>query len=82
VPTVLRANGFRVVIYLPPREHEPPHVHVWKGEAEVVIELATADRPQAIRSHARMRAADVARAYWLVEDNTDHLLACWRRYHG
>lgn len=45
VPTVLRVDGFRVVIYLPPREHDPPHVHVWKGDGEVVIK--TPDRAPA-----------------------------------
>jgi hypothetical protein len=81
VPTVLSVDGFRVVIYLPPREHEPPHVHVWEGKGEVVIELATVRRPQTIRSVAHMRTPDVARAFWIVEEHTEHLLASWRRYH-
>lgn len=82
MPAVLRASGFRVVIYLPPREHEPPHVHVWKGGAEVVIELATADAPQALRVISGMRTPDVVRAFRLVEAHADHRLHCWRRYHG
>lgn len=81
MPTVLRVEGFRVVIYLPPREHGPPHVHVWKEAAEVVIDLATSHRRQTIRSVARMRTADVTRAFWIVEEHTDYLLACWRQYH-
>src|SRR5439155_17759960 len=28
MPTVLRVGPFRVIIFLPPREHRPPHVHV------------------------------------------------------
>lgn len=82
MPTVLRAGGFRIVIYLPPREHEPPHVHVWNADGEVVIELAVGEKPQAIRSAAGMRAADITAAFWLVEEHTDYLLKCWRRYHG
>ncbi len=31
--TVSRQDGFRVVIYTD--DHEPPHVHVLKGETEV-----------------------------------------------
>jgi hypothetical protein len=81
VPTVLRVDGFRVVIYLPPREHEPPHVHVWKGAGEVVIELPTARRHQTIRSASHIRTADIANAFWIVEEHTDYLVACWRRYH-
>jgi Domain of unknown function (DUF4160) len=82
VPTVLRVRGFRIVIYLPPREHEPPHVHVWKAEAEVVIELATPEANQTIREVAGMRAADVTQAFWIVEEHAELLLEHWRRYHG
>ena len=82
MPTVLRVDGFRVVIYLPPREHEPAHVHVWKDDAEVVIDVATARRRQTIRSVSRMRTADVVKAFRIVEENADYLLTCWRQYHG
>jgi hypothetical protein len=82
VPTVLRVGAFRFVIYLPPREHEPPHVHVWKDGGEVVIELARAGRPQVIRGISGMRINDVTKAFWIVEEHTAHLLTCWRKYHG
>jgi len=82
VPTVLRVDGFRVVIYLPPREHSPPHVHVWRDRAEAVIELAITGRPQVVRTVSRMRSADIVRAFWLVEEHTEYLLMCWRQYHG
>ena len=82
MPTVLRHDGFRVVIYLPPREHEPPHVHVWHAGGEVVIDLASRSAPQTIRSAAGMRTTDIARAFWLVEERHAFLLDCWRTYHG
>lgn len=82
MPTVLRVGGFRVVVFLPPREHGPPHVHVRSASGEVVIDLATGGRRQSIRYVAGMRPADITRAFWLVEDNTDYLLAGWREYHG
>jgi hypothetical protein len=82
VPTVLRVGAFRVVIYLPPREHEPPHVHVWKGDGEVVIELARADRSQLVREVSGMRISDVTKAFWIVEEHAAYLLTCWRKYHG
>lgn len=82
MPTVLRRAGFRVVIFLPPREHAPPHVHVRKAGAEAVIELASGGRPQTIRSLAAMRTADVVRAFRIVEEHTEFLLAAWRQYHG
>lgn len=82
MPTVLRVAGFRVVIFLPPREHQPPHVHVRHATGEVVIELATSGRPQIIRDAVGMRNPDVATAFWIVEAHTDHLLSRWRDYHG
>ena len=82
MPTVLRHDGFRIVIFLPPREHHPPHVHVQNADGEVVVELATQDSPQRIRQVAGMRDRDVLRAFWLVEARTEYLHVCWRRYHG
>lgn len=82
VPTVLRVGGFRVVIFLPPREHEPPQVHVWSADGEAVIDLATAVHPQSVRSVWRMRTNDVATAFWIVEEHMDYLLERWREHHG
>ena len=37
--TVLRAHGFRVAIYPPPREHGPPLVHVFHAEGVSIVLL-------------------------------------------
>lgn len=82
MPTVLRVGGFRVVIYLPPREHAPPHVHVYNADGEVVILLATsAHAKQTVREVSGMRTDDVVQAFWIVEEHTEHLLERWRAYH-
>ncbi|MBA3889648.1 MAG: hypothetical protein H0X64_03880 [Gemmatimonadaceae bacterium] len=47
-----------------------------------MIELAGTDRPQAVRSVARMRASDVTAAFWIVEEHAEYLLKRWREYHG
>lgn len=57
-------------------------MHVRNAGGEAVIELATDERAQEIRSVAGMRTADVARAFRIVEDETEYLLAKWREYHG
>lgn len=82
MPTVLRVAGFRVVILLPPREHAPPHVHVWNAAGEAVVGLASAGHPQVLRSVAGMRTPDVVRAFRIVEGHTEFLLSKWREYHG
>jgi len=70
------------MIFLPPREHEPPHVHVRHSHGEVVIELETGRTPQRICEISGMRANDVAAAFWIVEEHAEYLMACWREFHG
>jgi hypothetical protein len=82
VPTVLVVDGFHVRIYLPPREHAPPHVHVAKAGMEVLIALGEAGEPLAVIEVYGMRTRDVVRAYRIVEAHQDMLLEAWRRYHG
>jgi hypothetical protein len=71
-----------VRIYLPPREHEPPHVHVVKGGTEVVIRLGDAEALPQVGEVYGMRSADVMRAYRIVEANQALLLEKWRYHHG
>jgi hypothetical protein len=47
MPTVFREHGFAVRIYLPPREHSPPQVHVVRTGGEVKIHLGTESARQA-----------------------------------
>ena len=82
MPTVLNIGSFRVRILLPPREHGPPHVHVWKAGAVVVIDLPDGDQPLGIRKLRGMRTVDVVTAFRLVEANVAMLLDQWRKYHG
>lgn len=78
VSTVLWYRGFRVMIHLPPREHGPAHVHVWKDGQEAVIEL----QPMRFRIPVHMRTADMVIAMELVRDNLELLLEEWRERHG
>jgi hypothetical protein len=47
LPTVLRIDGLRVVIY--PNDHRPPHVHVFGAEGEAVFLLNCPDGPLDLR---------------------------------
>ncbi len=82
MPTVLRAEGFQVRIFLPPPEHGPPHVHVIRGEVVVVIYLPFGSQRVAVRNANGNRDADVLAAVRLVEANSEYLLHAWRRFHG
>jgi hypothetical protein len=78
MPTVLRFGAFRFIIYPPPREHGPPHVHVIRAGAEAVITLD----PVSVRGVAGMRDADVLTAVHLVERFRLVLGDRWRGIHG
>jgi hypothetical protein len=82
MPIVLESDGFQVRILLPPREHGPPHVHVLRAGAEVVILLPQDGRALTIRSVYGMRTADVIAAVRLVEAHLTLLMQAWRKYHG
>lgn len=82
MPTVLRVAGFRVLIFLPPREHEPPHVHVSNAVGEVVILLPAGGARPRVRSVYGMSDADAVRAFRIVEAHAEYLFEKWREYHG
>lgn len=69
-------------ILLPPREHPPPHVHVVRGDGEVVILLPMVEGPVVVRTVYGLRAVDVVAAVRLVEAHRTQLQAAWRKYHG
>lgn len=77
MPIVLRALGFDISIYLPPREHGPAHVHVRRAGERIVFWLD----PIGIRD-MRMSDANGRAALRLVVQHHAYLLAEWRRIHG
>lgn len=78
MPTVLRVEGFRISILLPPREHGPAHVHVERGDGLVTVGLD----PVTIITVIGTSRQDVRRAVRLVEGHRAELLTAGRTYHG
>lgn len=80
MPTILREQGFRVVIY--PNDHLPSHVHVFKGSGEVRIELGDEEsNPSLMTIAGQISDKDVAKALYLVKESQAKLLARWREIH-
>ena len=79
MPTVLRVDGLRFIIW--PDDHLPPHVHAYSadGSAKIAIGTATA-RPHLITVSQlpRKQTADALRA---VEANQAVLLEAWESIH-
>lgn len=82
MPTVLRVGGFSLRINGPPREHGPPHVHVVRAGAEVIIMLGDLEAAPEVRRNRGMDRLNRTRAYRIVEEYQELLLERWRQYHG
>lgn len=81
MPTILREQGFRIVIY--PNDHSPSHVHVFKGSGEVRIDLGDEDSgPNLMSITGQISDKNVVKALYLVKENQAKLLAKWREIHG
>lgn len=75
MPTIIRENGFRIVIYT--NDHEPPHIHALKAGTEARIFLD----PVSLWD-SNMKSKDARQAVEIVEANHDILLEKWYEIHG
>src|ERR1700730_8992001 len=80
MPTVLRIDGLRVVIY--PNDHRPEHVHVIGGGGEAVFNLRCRKGPPELREDfgfARRMLVTI------IDELANHVVVLcqeWRRIHG
>lgn len=79
MPTIVIKNGFRIVIY--PDDHLPPHVHVFKSDQEVKINLGDFNLAPSL-IEAWMNKKDTRKAFELVIENQEILIEAWREIHG
>lgn len=79
MPTVLRLDGVRVVIY--PDHHGPPHIHVFAAGREAVFEL---NRPAALtlRDNHGFSLIEVRRLSTALEPHVTILCDEWKAIHG
>jgi Domain of unknown function (DUF4160) len=81
MPTIVRKDGFNVVIYS--NDHNPAHVHVKKNSGEVRIQLGNEDLPPSLISiEGDISAKDVVKALNLVNEHQVMLLTKWSEIHG
>ena len=76
MPIVMRSGGFTVHIFLPLREHPPPHVHVRTAGEECVVTL----NPLGLAQHGMSRK-NTRDAMRLVSTNAEFLMAQWMSLH-
>ncbi len=80
MPTVLRLDGLRVVIY--PNDHRPAHVHVTGAGSEAVFVLHCPDGPPTLRESSGFSLQAVCR---ILDHLAAHLAALclhWSGIHG
>ena len=80
MPTVLRLDGLRVVIYL--NDHRPAHVHVIGADREAVFNLHCPDGPPELRSNYGFAYRDVNGIGGDVAQVLPLLCEKWRNFHG
>lgn len=80
MPTVHREEGFDIIVY--PNDHAPAHVHVFKGDGTIQINIGNADTAASVIEAWNMKPKDVARAVEIVGENWQALLRKWKEIHG
>ncbi|WP_339078296.1 DUF4160 domain-containing protein (plasmid) [Acetobacter sp. AC2005] len=77
MPTLLRINEFRVVIYT--ADHVPMHVHVINADGEAVIEIG---RKARLIWAGGMKDKVIQEALVIVQDHAEMLTEAWETIHG
>jgi hypothetical protein len=80
MPTVLRLDGLRVVIY--PDDHRPAHVHVIGADGEAVFLLNCPDGPPQLREAHGFSGKEVRRIASDLAPHIPELCQSWSEIHG
>jgi hypothetical protein len=80
MPTVLRFEGFNIVIY--PADHAPSHVHIFGAASEAIFNLNCPQGPVVLRENYGFSRRDVSRIRKFLDENVRMLCCEWRRIHG
>lgn len=80
MPTVLRFDGLRVVIY--PNDHRPAHVHVIGADGEAVFKLNPPNGPPELRENHGFKQSVLGRIETALTGVLPQLCQAWREIHG
>jgi hypothetical protein len=76
MPTILRIDGWRIVVY--PNDHPPAHVHVLGPGWVVVVNLLV----PAVRDVIGCNESQALKVLRRVSEHRVALLGAWRNMHG
>ena len=80
MPTILRFNGLRVVVY--PNDHRPAHVHVVGPGCEAVFHLHCPNGPPELRESMGLAVQEVNLIAVHLQAELAMLCHSWRLIHG
>ncbi|MBZ5614496.1 MAG: DUF4160 domain-containing protein [Acidobacteriia bacterium] len=80
MPTVLRFDGMRVVIY--PNDHRPAHVHVIGRGFEAVFNLNCPGGPVELRENYGFSRRELTRIHGALTERLDEACRAWEGIHG
>jgi hypothetical protein len=80
MPTVLRFEGLRVVIY--PNDHRPAHVHVMGRGCEAVFVLNNPVGSEKLRENYGFSRRELRQIVKVLTDHRTELSAAWESIHG
>jgi len=80
MPTVLNVNGFRFIIW--PADHEPPHVHVFRGNGEAKISIGNDKQAPQLQTIYGLTKQEARQAWEIVAEHQKIMLNAWRSIHG
>lgn len=80
MPTHMRIDGLRVVIW--PNDHRPAHVHVKGAEGEAIFNLHCPAGPPELRESYGFRLAELNRIEAALAAAVATLCEEWRKIHG
>jgi len=80
MPTVLRFEGLRVVIY--PNDHRPAHVHVIGRGCEAIFNMNCPAGPAELRENYGFSRREVRHIGNALMNHVATLCAAWEGIHG
>lgn len=80
MPTIMRIEGLRIVVY--PNDHRPAHVHVIGNGREAVFDLNPPEGPPGLRENYGFSRAAIRRIRAALSANLPALIDEWRNIHG
>ncbi len=80
MPTVLRIDGYQIMIYLD--DHLPAHVHVFARGCELVVNLNVSSKYVSVRNNDGFKSSEIGSIVRLVQLHRDRLCEMWKGIHG